>query len=106
MRLSLVGGLAGFLIAGSVAVDGWLPGGGYLPGVLGTALAYIAFALVFASFFWVLYVLNGHQLGAVPFSRVRPVIRAVPWWLWLIAGVLFALCIVNFSFTIGAMQAA
>jgi len=101
MRKVMAAGILGFVLGVAVWADTFRPGGTLLPIGLEQALPvpFVAF-----SFPMVLYTINEGQLGRIPWSRVKPVLAALPIAVWAVMGGLFAATMVNLgaSMTAGA----
>lgn len=97
MRLPILGGLIGFVLAAAFTIDGWLPGGPYLAESALAPLPMAAFVIVFVSFSRTLFLITGRGFGRLPASVYWPLLRALPRSLQIALGILFLLCLANMA---------
>jgi hypothetical protein len=97
MRWVMRAALLGFALGLAVVLDILRPGGPLLPIGLEEIIPAI---FAFPTFAAVLLTINDRQLGQIPWRRVKPVVRALPLWVWIVMGVLFVATLINFGMSI------
>ncbi|MCP2323775.1 hypothetical protein HDA40_002282 [Hamadaea flava] len=94
MRGVMAAGITGFLLGVAVWLDTLRPGGPLLNGQVEQLLP-VPFAVV--SLGVVLYTINDRKWGRVPWSKVKPVLRALPFAVWAVMLPLFAATLINLA---------